>query len=307
MRCCGNCMWGFSPLNEDDLRSEYSGEDYELDNMPKAGDCCLSKEHNKDYYCTSHSYDESSDEYYRYIKLNIDKYVSIDLYNMIRESWSYKTNGLDEEDMLFLNPSTKQDDVTSLLIKDLFGGKIMSTLSVTGKHYYNLIDGNIIDLTSDQFDEGEEPLYSIGEEDYPIIDDDLISRYKVLLKNLNENLCDFTFNEIDGDDRIMAHREFLKSLFVYSTFEIDYYYQDGNSEYVQFDLSAQNTGNIFRYKHNLITDEYELCEMPVIYSTTGEYICELPIDFIKSVFDVARDNVENIRNLDKVRRINPYK
>ena len=209
--------------------------------------------------------------------------------------------------MLFLNPSTKQDDVTSLLIKDLFGGKIMSTLSVSGKHYYNLIDGNIIDLTSDQFDEGEEPLYSIGEEDYPIIDDDLISRYKELLKNVNDNLCDFTFNEIDGDDRIMVHREFLKSLFIYSTFEIDYYYQDGDNEYVQFDLSAQNTGNIFRYKHNLITDEYELCEMPLIYSTTGEYICELPIDFIKSVFDVARDNVENIRNLDKVRRINPHK
>ena len=23
MRCCGNCMWSISPLNEDDLRREY--------------------------------------------------------------------------------------------------------------------------------------------------------------------------------------------------------------------------------------------------------------------------------------------
>lgn len=105
----------------------------------------------------------------------------------------------------------------------------------------------------------------------------------------------------------MTHREFLKSLFVYSTFEIDYYYQDNDTEYVQFDLFAQNTGNVFRYKHDLITDEYELCEMPVIYSTTGEYISEMPIEFIRSVFDVARDNIENIRNLDKVRKINPHK
>ena len=46
MRCCGNCMWSISPVNEDDLRREYSGEDYDLDNMPKAGDGSLSKEHN---------------------------------------------------------------------------------------------------------------------------------------------------------------------------------------------------------------------------------------------------------------------
>lgn len=308
MRCCGNCEWSISPILEDDLRRDYHGEDYDLDlNTPKAGDCCLSKEHNKDYYCPSHEYDESSDEYCNYIALNIDKYVSIDLYNMIKESWSYETSGLDEDDVILLKPSIKQDDVTSLLINDLFGGKIMSTLSVSGKHYYNEIDGNIIDLTSDQFDEGEEPLYRIGVTDYPVIDDDLMNRYKILLTNLRNNICDFTFEQINNDDRIKCHKGFLESLFIFSTFEIDYYYEDGNTEYVQFDLSAQNTGNIFKYKHDLVTDEYELCEMPIIYSTIGEIISEFPVDFIKSVFDVARDNIENIRCLDKVKIINSHR
>ena len=40
-------------------------------------------------------------------------------------------------------------------------------------------------------------------------------------------------------------------------------------------------------------------ELKYKYHQYGEYICELPIDFIKSVFDVARDNVENIINLVK--------
>ena len=39
MRCCGNCFWSFSPEDEDELRSEYHGEDYDMDaNTPKAGD-----------------------------------------------------------------------------------------------------------------------------------------------------------------------------------------------------------------------------------------------------------------------------
>lgn len=36
----------------------------------------------------------------------------------------------------------------------------------------------------------------------PIIEDDLISRYKVLLKNLNYNLCDFTSIQFNMDDTI---------------------------------------------------------------------------------------------------------
>lgn len=306
MRCCGNCCWSFSSYDEDELRSEYHGDDYDLDpNTPKAGDCCIGRVHNNDYYCPSHVYDELSSEYKDYLSLIINECVSIDLYNLIKSSWSHETNGVDEDDMVLLKKSTEQDDVTSLLIRDLLGGKIMKCLSVKGDHYYNEINGAIIDLTSDQFELGEEPLYCDSVEESPILDEDLMIRYRKLLSNFRDNLCDYSFEKITGDERILRHKEFLDTLCTFSTFEIDEYYQEDGVEYVQFDLSAQNTGNIFRYKHDLNTDEYfKECQM--MYTSKG-VITELPIEIVKSVFDIAKDNVENIKLLKKLKHINSHK
>ena len=78
MRCCGNCFWSFSPEDEEELRREYHGEDYDMDeSAPKAGNCSIGCIHNKDYYCPSHSYNEYSNWYQYYLSLNIDKYDKI--------------------------------------------------------------------------------------------------------------------------------------------------------------------------------------------------------------------------------------
>jgi hypothetical protein len=48
-------------------------------------------------------------------------------------------------------PEKHEDDqsgVTSLLIHDLFGGEILKTHIINGWHYYNMIDGERIDLAT---------------------------------------------------------------------------------------------------------------------------------------------------------------
>lgn len=303
MRCCGNCFWSFSPEDENELRSEYHGEDYDLDdNTPKAGDCSIGCIHNENYYCNSHSYNESSSWYQNYLSLNIDKYVSIDLYDLIVESWSDDTSNVEVRNVYPL--SIGQCDVTSLLVKELLGGKIMKCIGVRGDHYYNEINGTIIDLTSDQYDLGEEPLYSLGVEECPVMDEWLLERYKLFLTNFKNNLNDYSFEKITNDERIQRHKSFLNKLCTYSTFEIDEYYVKDNIEYIQFDFAAQNTGNIFKYKHNLDTDEYFM-ESQLVFTYFG--IEELPLEMVKSVFEVARDNEENIKLLKKIRNINSHK
>ena len=84
---------------------------------------------------------------------------------------------------------------------------------------------------------------------------------------------------------------------------IDEYYVKDNIEYIQFDFAAQNTGNIFKYKHNLDTDEYFM-ESQLVFTYLG--IEELPIEIVKSAFEVARDNKENIKLLKKIRNINSH-
>ena len=56
------------------------------------------------------------------------------------------------------NPSLGQCAITALIVNDFFGGKIMRCMASSGSHYYNLIDGNIVDLTVEQF-LGEIPEY----------------------------------------------------------------------------------------------------------------------------------------------------
>jgi hypothetical protein len=61
------------------------------------------------------------------------------------------------------NPSVGQCAITALIVNDYFGGKIMRCMSLSGSHYYNLIDDKIVDLTVEQF-LGEIPLYKEGTE-----------------------------------------------------------------------------------------------------------------------------------------------
>ena len=51
------------------------------------------------------------------------------------------------------NPAAGQCNVTAAVIHDLFGGDILRTRIPEGFHYYNRIDGVVVDLTDGQFTE----------------------------------------------------------------------------------------------------------------------------------------------------------
>lgn len=88
------------------------------------------------------------------------------------------------------NPSLGQCAITSLIVNDFFCGKIMRCMASSGSHYYNLIDGKIIDLTVEQF-LGETPQYENGEErtrEYLLSNEDTKNRYEKLLYNLKQSI-----------------------------------------------------------------------------------------------------------------------
>lgn len=86
------------------------------------------------------------------------------------------------------NPALGQCAITSLIVNDFFGGKIMRCMSSRGSHYYNLIDDEVIDLTVEQF-WGEIPQYEEGQErtrEYLLSNEDTKNRYEKLLYNLKQ-------------------------------------------------------------------------------------------------------------------------
>ena len=88
------------------------------------------------------------------------------------------------------NPSLGQCAITALIVNDFFGGKIMRCMASSGSHYYNLIDGKIVDLTVEQF-LGEIPEYELGEErsrEYLLSNEDTRNRYLLLLNNLRQSM-----------------------------------------------------------------------------------------------------------------------
>ena len=85
-----------------------------------------------------------------------------------------------------------QSAETSLIVNDFLGGKIRRCMCETGNHYYNLINGHIVDLTAYQFK--IIPNYTLGEEiirDYLLFNEDTKNRYLLLLKNVKENFIKY--------------------------------------------------------------------------------------------------------------------
>ncbi|WP_040349484.1 hypothetical protein [Brevundimonas sp. BAL3] len=67
------------------------------------------------------------------------------------------------------NPALGQCSVTALVVNDLLGGRILKTRVGPNYHFYNLIDGTRVDLTSSQFGG------RIAYEDLPASRDDAFS------------------------------------------------------------------------------------------------------------------------------------
>lgn len=70
-RCCGNCEWSISSENEEEIMEE---NHYEKDDptRPRAGDCCIGREHNGNYVCDSHEYIANCLQTYTFFE---DKYL----------------------------------------------------------------------------------------------------------------------------------------------------------------------------------------------------------------------------------------
>lgn len=113
---------------------------------------------------------------------------------IIKMSWKKETcYPTSQKDWSKENPSLGQCAVTSLIINDFLGGKIMRCMCNGMSHYYNLINGEIIDLTVDQF-AGEIPDYPNGEErtrDYLLSSSDTKNRYLNLLNQVKENFLKY--------------------------------------------------------------------------------------------------------------------
>jgi hypothetical protein len=76
----------------------------------------------------------------------------IELYRALRGAWSAETAS-PPESWSSDNPAKNHCSVTALIVQDHFGGDILSTKTVGGTHFYNLIDGTRWDLTISQFAE----------------------------------------------------------------------------------------------------------------------------------------------------------
>lgn len=110
-----------------------------------------------------------------------------------------------------------------------------------------------------------------------------------------------TFEKINSDPRIDKNE--LHKIAYFSVFEIDYYVETDEYEEIQFDLAAQNTGNIYNYRHIKGTDEYVLLEIPCAYSLKVKNY-EIPIHILKQIFEVAKDNANNLNNKKLIKNRN---
>ena len=114
-----------------------------------------------------------------------------DIKKELIKSWSKNTcTPYLKEQWSISNPSLGQCAITSLIVNDFCGGKIMKCMTPCGGHYYNLINNEVIDLTVEQFN-GYITDYKTGEEnirEYLLSNNDTRNRYYELMKNLKFQL-----------------------------------------------------------------------------------------------------------------------
>lgn len=117
-----------------------------------------------------------------------------ELKQLLTLSWEKQTCSLGlQSEWKEENPSLGQCAITTLIINDFLGGKIMRCMASSGSHYYNLINSEIVDLTVEQF-LGEIPDYDNGEErtrKYLLSNEDTKKRYKKLLQNIKNNFIKY--------------------------------------------------------------------------------------------------------------------
>ncbi len=114
-----------------------------------------------------------------------------DLYDVLSKLWCAETCAPRMRDKW--SPDNKtlgQCSITSFLVQDIFGGKIYGIpLPDGGFHCYNVVDGHLFDLTSEQF-HGEPLDYSDNPEQFREVHfdkDEKRERYNLLKGKLEEH------------------------------------------------------------------------------------------------------------------------
>ena len=117
-----------------------------------------------------------------------------ELNRIIEKSWSKETcYPMSCDDWSIDNPSLGQCAITALVVNDFLGGKIMRCMCGDISHYYNIVNGEIVDLTREQFN-GLIPDYDNSIErtrEYILSNEDTKSRYLMLLNNVRNNFKEF--------------------------------------------------------------------------------------------------------------------
>ena len=90
-----------------------------------------------------------------------------DLYDALRHVWcGYTCAPRMRDSWSEENITLGQCSITAFLVQDIFGGKVFGILRPDGSvHCYNVVDGNVFDLTSEQFG-GEMLSYSDNPEQF---------------------------------------------------------------------------------------------------------------------------------------------
>lgn len=89
------------------------------------------------------------------------------------------------------NPAVGQCAISSLVVNDALGGELAWVMVGDISHYFNVIDGEIIDLTSDQFGDVvvDYADYTVESRDSVLESDETQRRYALLKRRLSEDLA----------------------------------------------------------------------------------------------------------------------
>ena len=115
----------------------------------------------------------------------------------LQKSWSRETSSLPEH-WSPENPAVGQCAISSLIVNDYLGGKIVwAEVTMpdrqTSSHYFNLIDGQEIDLTRSQFPAGSIIPAGVDKQkgfastrDYMLSSDNTTRRYRMLKEKVKK-------------------------------------------------------------------------------------------------------------------------
>jgi hypothetical protein len=109
------------------------------------------------------------------------------LVTAVRQSWDKNTSYY--EDWTIDNPAYGQCAVTALVVQDYLGGIITSCFVNKMRHYCNVIDNKVYDLTVSQFH--KEPVYEkciVVEREQLLKSKQTKLRYELLKSNVERNL-----------------------------------------------------------------------------------------------------------------------